>query len=49
MSGYFTVILSGIATVAILAILLQRHAAVGQVAGGLVKATGSVSKSFQGG
>ena len=49
MSGYFTVILSGIAIVAITAILLQRSSAVGSVAGGLVKATGSVSKTFQGG
>jgi len=46
MSGYVTVVLSGIAIVAITAILLNRSAAVGSIAKGVVSATGNVANSF---
>lgn len=46
MSGYFTVVLSGITIVVIVAILLNRSAAVGSIAKGVVSATGNVANTF---
>lgn len=49
MSGYFSVVLSGIAVVAITAILLNRSAAVVSLAKGIVTDTGNVANTFGGG